>query len=484
MVTFPSVRTIRGRDMTEISAFPTKRFFVEMLVRDIELKDAILDLLDNCVDGAMRSIEGDQARIDGPAPYDGFWAKIDFSDQEFSIQDNCGGIPRDVAIKSAFRLGRPEDGDEDLPTVGVYGIGMKRAIFKVGRNAIVSSRHQDEAFDVAIDPTWMERDVWALELSDREPHRDEISGTHIIVNDIRAGVAHEFAADAFFDSFCTAVSQYYSIIIQKGFRVFVRGTEIIPKKITFVFDKANIEHGIAPYVYRRDSGDEGVEVNLLVGFYRPLLSEEEGDEQETQEREGRPSSELAGWTVIINDRVVLYADKTRVTGWDEAGVPGYHTQFTSIAGVVEFRSNDPESLPLTTTKRGVNGNSDVYLSVKNYMREGLKLFTNFTNQWKKSPEQRDGLHDDADRVAPDEVFALVAARMKASRREKGSSTFVPALPTPKPTSSERWIRYKKPVVEVQALAQFLFDDAEASPSAVGERSFDTTLAAAKKAGKV
>ena len=33
---------------------PVKSFFVEMLTRDIELEDAILDLLDNCVDGILR----------------------------------------------------------------------------------------------------------------------------------------------------------------------------------------------------------------------------------------------------------------------------------------------------------------------------------------------------------------------------------------------------------------------------------------------
>ena len=34
---------------------PTKRFFVKMLVRDIELYEAILDLIDNCVDGIVRT---------------------------------------------------------------------------------------------------------------------------------------------------------------------------------------------------------------------------------------------------------------------------------------------------------------------------------------------------------------------------------------------------------------------------------------------
>ena len=38
-----------------IDASPVKRFFVEMLTRDIQIEDAILDLLDNCVDGILRS---------------------------------------------------------------------------------------------------------------------------------------------------------------------------------------------------------------------------------------------------------------------------------------------------------------------------------------------------------------------------------------------------------------------------------------------
>ena len=33
---------------------PTKQFFVDMLTRDIDIKDAILDLLDNCLDGVVR----------------------------------------------------------------------------------------------------------------------------------------------------------------------------------------------------------------------------------------------------------------------------------------------------------------------------------------------------------------------------------------------------------------------------------------------
>lgn len=39
----------------KVDARPVKSFFVSMLTRDISLYDAILDLLDNCVDGIVRS---------------------------------------------------------------------------------------------------------------------------------------------------------------------------------------------------------------------------------------------------------------------------------------------------------------------------------------------------------------------------------------------------------------------------------------------
>lgn len=72
----------------------------------------------------------------------------------------------------------------------------------------------------------------------------------------------------------------------------------------------------------------------------------------------------AGWTIICNDRVVLHADKSKLTGWGEAGVPQYHTQFIGIAGIVIFTSSNAELLPITTTKRGVDGNSNYIFQLK------------------------------------------------------------------------------------------------------------------------
>lgn len=50
-----------------IEGNPTKKFFIEMITRDISIEDAIVDLLDNSIDGANRI---------NSAIYDGLWIKL------------------------------------------------------------------------------------------------------------------------------------------------------------------------------------------------------------------------------------------------------------------------------------------------------------------------------------------------------------------------------------------------------------------------
>ncbi|ENC6731361.1 ATP-binding protein, partial [Vibrio navarrensis] len=151
-----------------IKAFPAKRFFVEMLTRDIELLDAVLDLIDNSLDGAMREYK--RIGLMKEKKYEGYGVDITFDENHFCIKDNCGGIPRQVALDSAFRMGRPSnDIDPELPTVGVYGIGMKRSIFKLGKCCEVISSTQETCLIVNITPEWMSDEDWDLPYEEKKP---------------------------------------------------------------------------------------------------------------------------------------------------------------------------------------------------------------------------------------------------------------------------------------------------------------------------
>ena len=472
---------------TMVDASPSKSFFVEMLTRDIELKDAILDLLDNCLDGVLRTLKEKQSNPDeeypdfdynDSVPYKGFYAHIDFNKDSFTIADNCGGMTKETLEKHAFRMGRPAlEKDKDLATVGIYGIGMKRAIFKLGKHAIVTTRNRKESYKVEITPEWLANDQeWKLPIYPVDLNHLE-KGTKIEVTELRTTVRSEFDTNfnkSFNEDFQTLIATHYSYIIHKGFEVKVNGKTISPKEIYLRFGKEKLS--IAPFMFTGKI--KNVDVDLVVGLYRNPPTDTEMEEINSGYGNRK---ENAGWTVIINDRVVLYKDTTHLTGWGEGNVPRYHSQFIAISGVVRFHSNNPEELPLTTTKRGINLNSPLYAEVKNIMREGTKYFTDFTNKWKSDSAERRRIYSETEAVEPLKAFTLVKdSDWSKSVKFAGGKIFKPKLPTPKEEGdSQKNIRFSRPISEINIVAEFLLGNPEASPSSVGEKCFDDYYKLAK-----
>lgn len=462
------------------SAYPSKTFFVSMLTRDIELKDAILDLLDNCVDGILRHQQVHPPK-NKQKPYEGFWAKITITDKTFSIEDNCGGIPKKIAEESAFRLGRVDlKQDKDLPTVGMYGIGMKRAIFKMGTKARVTSKHKPYSYYVDILPSWLSKDEdWELPLTDTQNGLDN-EGTRIVVNELHENISRQFVGKNFEKELREDIGRFFAIILMKGFTVFLNNTEVPLSDFRLLFYKDfDLPNQIQPYVYKAKIKD--VSIEMVVGFYRELASTNEIEKEEEEEKD-KPTrkSENAGWTVICNDRVVLYRDKSRLTGWGIRDVPRYHTQFIAISGVVKFTSTNSLSLPLGTTKRNIDTSSDVYEKALDRMMDGLKQFTNFTNKWKGNEEGTSDNFKKMELAEPSEIVKSVKKWSKVRGSQEDEQKFVPDLPEPPRTTTKKRIAFYKPSSEIETLAEYFFGDPEVAPSEVGERSFDEALSRARK----
>ncbi|MEJ7860902.1 MAG: ATP-binding protein [Pyrinomonadaceae bacterium] len=480
------VKSAEDKEVGEtITAFPTKRFFVGMFTRDIELDDAILDLLDNCVDGVQRTLKrrreerGNAVEEVALEPddqsYEGFWAAVEFGKGFFRISDNCGGIPKN---SEAFRLGNPNlEKDKGLATIGFYGIGMKRAIFKMGRHCTVTTKHRNEAYRVTITDEWLKNDKeWELPVEDLNPN-DYEEGTVIEITELNDPIVNRFdleKTEAFSEDFEKKVSTHYSYIIHKQFTVKINKTKIKPQFVEFQFSSPEDDpHGnrrIAPYVYEGYYND--VRIQLVCGFYRNLPTETEIED----DLKGRNTTELAGWTIICNDRVVEYCNKEKLTGWGEAGVPKYHTQFISIAGIVRFYSTELEKLPLTTTKRGIDAGSDTYLTVKNLMREALKIFTVHTNKWKTRSPDRDAIVNNTIGLSPFQISEYIEDKeWQEVKKEVVGKKFVPKLPEPTVENANQTIRFSRPHLEIVKVSDYLFGDASVAPGKIGEECFDRFL---------
>lgn len=195
--------------------------------------------------------------------YSGYSAYLTVSEKSFDISDNCGGIPQD-AIKDAFLLGRPKI-ERNIPTIGMYGIGMKRAIFKIGEEAAVKSFATDGAFRVSYTREWLDpkNDRWDLPIE--SPKNQKEKGVVVVIPTLRKEVAAQFGNDAFVNNLKAAISRHFGYIIQKGFSIFVNKEKLRDITLKLFATDFPKKAGIRPYDFELD--DNGIHIRVTVGFF-------------------------------------------------------------------------------------------------------------------------------------------------------------------------------------------------------------------------
>jgi Histidine kinase-, DNA gyrase B-, and HSP90-like ATPase len=348
-------------------AEPTKDFFVRMITRDIGLEDCILDLLDNCVDGATRHIADKKPDT---RTLKGYRASLEFDFESFRITDNCGGISLDDAVNYAFRFGRRRDAPSDAEYgIGLYGIGMKRAIFKLGRNIEIQSKTETDSFVVPINvEEWSNRREWDFDL---EPGTDDVSvGTRISVYELYDSIAEEFGDPVFNNKLRKIISRDYAFIIQDGFEILINGQKVEPH-LYELRQSADIAPLKMEYV------DEGVGVEIVAGLSGQL------PEDTSPELIDRKNVEHYGWFVACNDRIVIAGSKSEDTVWGNEGFSKWHPQYNGFMGIVRFESSDPSLLPWTTTKREIDTQSPLYRRALVEMKAATRSFIDYSNQRKE-----------------------------------------------------------------------------------------------------
>jgi uncharacterized protein YehS (DUF1456 family) len=343
-------------------ASPVKEFFIEVITRDVEIIQTIPEFIDNSIDGALRERGDDEDLSD-------YRVRIDVNPDKIRISDNCGGIPLEVARYYAFRFGRPEDGEERLPsTIGEFGVGMKRSLFKLGNHFVVESKTNDNHFIIEVDvPQWRDDEgPWDFPITqvDGDDDRAELEyevGTRIEVTELHDGVSDRFGRETFESRLIERLVSYNQQYLKQKFEVILNNTNLTYRGVNLLtpdeLDPA-YEH------FTFEGEEDEVEVDIIAGL-------------------GDRSNQEAGWYVFCNGRLVLEGDQSSATGWgadmDET-IPKFHTQFNRFRGLVYFESDNPGKLPWNTTKTGINQDSAVYRKARQRMVSIARPVITFLNE--------------------------------------------------------------------------------------------------------
>jgi hypothetical protein len=345
---------------------PTKSFFVKMITRDISLEDCILDLLDNSIDGARRQLRVHRRKGKAKNPLKGFEARLEIDSKKCQITDNCGGIPRAVAEHYAFRFGRVEASAPEKLGIGLYGVGMKRAIFKLGQVGSVRSRLGSSGFEVKVDVAeWRdETDDWDFPL--KVIQEATPAGTTVLIAPLWEEVGNVVGDPNFALGLRDRIACDYSFLIALGFTVKLNGRTVDP--YPFAFRNGG---GFTPM--HTSEVIAGVTVEILAGFAEAPPDNVEAEDELVRKRD------LSGWYIACNDRIVIAADKTSRTVWGRDDFTRWHPQYRGFLGIVRLRADDPRLLPWTTTKRDVDETSPVFRTAVERMKSATERCIQYTS---------------------------------------------------------------------------------------------------------
>ena len=365
-----------------IDATPTKRLFIKILTRDISVKACILDLIDNSVDSYIRNEITDRREI-----------RLNISKDEFEILDNCGGIEYNFLKNTVFRFGA--DIKRDKPTLGIYGIGMKRAILKIGKKILMETDDGKSYSKINLGVNeWCKSDDWKIPFEHFDDSRlfsEEKPYTKIVVTDLYDNIKEKFNLDSFVNSIWEAIHITYAFFITNHINFYLNDNV----KIEPFVIQARYDDRYKPAKF--NDSFEGVNFEITC-FVDP--------------KKGRTTKELGkrGWNIFCNKRLILAEDTTGITGWSGASedLPKYHSIYNEFRGTVFISSKDPSKLPLNTSKTGLDTETSIYDYIRSKMIKTSRPLIRYLSR--KYIEEKDVLDDIEEKVVAEEENKTVGEK--------------------------------------------------------------------------
>lgn len=399
----------------QIDASPTKEFFIEMLTRDIPLDRAILDLIDNSVDAALTN------RIEQPE------VRLILEKDKFEIWDNCGGIPEKVAKEYAFRFGRPKERENTPYSVGQFGVGMKRTLFKLGNKFEVQSNCSNSAFAVAVNvQDWKTLDEWKFNFQQMDDTSIENGTTKIVVKDLIKEVADQFDLDNFIHHLGSECSVAHFKAINSGLKIYLNEHLVDNFEI-----KLKTSETLKPI--RKEFVKSDVKITLTAGISERKLKE-------------------GGWYIVCNGRLIAAAEQSTITGWRNDGIPQYHPDYAYFRGIIEFDADNSSLLPWTTTKTGVDKDNPVYKAALFEMKKAMREIIPFLRF--RAKEDKDFKDDKIDSKPLNLSIENAENRLTGELNQNNSFEY-PEEAERKLKPTEATIQYKVPIEKLNIVKKSL-----------------------------
>ena len=331
---------------------PTKEYLVHGLTQDVSVEECIFDLIDNSIDAFPEHSD------EIVSEYNGYTINLILQKNLFLISDHGKGIDKIFLQKDTLRFGTKTD--HHTTSIGFYGIGLNRAIFKLGKKINITTETNLERSIINLDVAKFlkDNDNWSLPIYSEQLKGK--NGTFIKIEDLNSEISDCFTNPEWVNSFCNQISIRYSEFLKKNLKIKVNEKEITPHLVS-------IRTNSGFKTLKKEFTHKGIKVIISLG----QSAEHFFTYEKSYNSEKNATPQECGWFVYCNDRAVKLFDWTPDTGWHTK----FHSEHTGFIGKAYFIGTAGK-LPWNTSKTDIDLNNETY-------KKSLETMKRFSEEWRK-----------------------------------------------------------------------------------------------------
>lgn len=334
------------RDVGVLDAVPSKRLFLS-IIADYDLNKSICELVDNGFDVWTRGGRTSSIAID---------VFLDKDQQTIRVDDNAGGLPRG---ELSYIVGPGQSGSSETDsTIGIFGVGTKRAVVALAKDIRIRTRYSSEdTYQIEFDESWLNDEDWQLPLYQVDPI--PAGGTQVELQKLRVVLTDE--VEEMLRRHLGAT--YGRFISYPGVTLRLNGEPIEAR----FFDEWSYPPDYEPRRYKgklQAPNGRLVEIEVLAGL----------------SSESSPTSGEYGVYFYCNDRLVAPAMKSFDVGFTkgQAGLP--HPKI-SLTKVIVSMAGDAFEMPWNSSKSDISTKHHTFIALHDWLVEVVKDYATLSRIW-------------------------------------------------------------------------------------------------------
>lgn len=409
-----------------VDGTPNKRLFWS-IITDYRLDTSICELVDNAIDIWLRGQKKAKLEIK---------IDLDVMNRSITISDNAGGV-QETEIEMLVSPGATAN-DPNANTIGMFGVGSKRAVVALAEIVRIRTRHGTEkSLQIDIDNSWLESPEWRMpiyRIQDIEPNT-----TVVELSSLRFELTDESL-----DNLRHHLSETYSQFLKDGNFEIVANSELLEP---IEFDVWAYPPNFEPRYYMFEVlNGEGEKIGVEI--YGGLI------------RDRDPNRENYGVYFYCNNRLIAREVKDREVGYIK-GVAGVPHPDASLARVIVKFNGAAKLMPWNSTKSAINYSNVAFREIHHVLMPIISDFSSLSRRLKGDWDSK--------------VFAYDSGEMKYLEIEDAQTVRKSYLP-PLPRVRKRPIDHlKEKNAEIVAKKPWVSGllDAMAAQEVIGKQKLET-----------